>query len=64
MRTVATILETRHQSVTKTKAFYALLEDSQIRKSKAGKGFWLLNLIIDTVEVWGSSPHGPTIRSL
>ena len=25
------------------------------------KGFWVSDLKIDTVEVWGSSPHVPTI---
>jgi len=32
-----------------------------LRKSKTSKGFKVVDLKIDTVEVWGSSPHVPTI---
>ena len=52
---------TRQQFVNKTRRFWGVFRGCENRKSKAGKRFLVCDLIIDTVEVWGSSPHGPTI---
>jgi hypothetical protein len=54
-------LKTRHQLVTKTPVFYGGFWLVETRKSKTGKGICVSYLKIDTVEVCGSSPHGPTI---
>ena len=53
--------KTRHQFVTKTRQNRAVSWGYENAESKAGKGIYVCDLILDTVEVWGSSPHVPTI---
>ena len=56
-------METRHQFAIKTRQFRGCFGLYQMRKSQIGKGFQVVDLRIDTVEVRSLSLLAPTIFS-